>query len=153
MYRTVVTLCTAQCPLYVPTVVTICTVNWSLYIPYCAHYTHLSFVVVCNELWSQYIYRNVVSLIWGCRTRLYRETECVGLTVNFIKSSKKLECPPSEGLWRWNIVHYLRKDFVTLSVVSYRSTDAVFEVTQKFVNNLVSNLITFILFSPCSVND
>jgi hypothetical protein len=45
MYRTVVTVCTAQWSLYVPhsghcmyrTVVTICTVQWSLYVPYSGH--------------------------------------------------------------------------------------------------------------------
>jgi len=58
MYRTVVTICTAQWSLYVPysghymyrsghymyrTVVTICTVQWSLYVPYSGHYMYRHF--------------------------------------------------------------------------------------------------------------
>jgi hypothetical protein len=45
MYRTVVTICTAQWLLYVPhsghnmyrTVVTVCTTQWSLYLPHSGH--------------------------------------------------------------------------------------------------------------------
>jgi hypothetical protein len=48
MYRTVVTICTAQWSLYVPhsghnmyrTVVTICTAQWSLYVPHSGHYMY-----------------------------------------------------------------------------------------------------------------
>jgi hypothetical protein len=51
MYRTVVTICTAQWSLYVPhsghymnrTVVTICTAQWSLYVPPSGHYMYNHF--------------------------------------------------------------------------------------------------------------
>ena len=51
MYRTVVTVCTAQWSLYVPysghymyrTVVTICTAQWSLYVPHSGHYMYHQF--------------------------------------------------------------------------------------------------------------
>jgi len=51
MYRTVVTICTAQWSLYVPqsghymyrTVVTICTAQWSLYVPHGGHYMYHQF--------------------------------------------------------------------------------------------------------------
>ena len=51
MYRTVVTVCTAQCSLYVPysghymyrTVVTIRTAQWSLYVPHSGHYMYRQF--------------------------------------------------------------------------------------------------------------
>ena len=51
MYRTVVTICTAQWSLYVPhsghymyrTVTTICTVQWSLFVPQSGHYMYHQF--------------------------------------------------------------------------------------------------------------
>ena len=54
MYRTVVTICTAQWSLYVPhsghymyrTVVTICTAQWSLYVPYSGHYMYRTVVTI-----------------------------------------------------------------------------------------------------------
>ena len=56
MYRTVVTICTAQWSLYVPhsghymyrTVVTICTAQWSLYVPYSGHYMYRTVVTICT---------------------------------------------------------------------------------------------------------
>jgi len=60
MYRTVVTICTAQWSLYVPhsghymyrTVVIICTAQWSLYVPHIGHYMYRRVVTIstasCN---------------------------------------------------------------------------------------------------------
>ena len=63
MYRTVVTICTAQWSLYVPhsghymyrTVVTICTTQWSLYVPYGGHYMYRTVVTICTAQWSLYV--------------------------------------------------------------------------------------------------
>jgi hypothetical protein len=63
MYRTVVTICTAQRSLYVPhsghymyrTVVTICTVQWSLYVPHSGHYMYRTVVTICTVQWSLYV--------------------------------------------------------------------------------------------------
>ena len=63
MYRTVVTICTAQWPLYVPhsghcmyrTVVTICTAQWSLYVPHSGHCTYRTVVTICTAQWSLYV--------------------------------------------------------------------------------------------------
>ena len=62
MYRTVVTVCTAQWSLYAPhsghcmyrTVVTICTAQWSLYVPHSGHYMYRTVVTVCTAQWSLY---------------------------------------------------------------------------------------------------
>ena len=77
MYRTVVTICTAQWSLYVPhsghymyrTVVTICTAQWSLYVPHSGHYMYRTVVTVCTAQWSlyaphsgHYMYRTVVTV-------------------------------------------------------------------------------------------
>jgi len=51
MYRTVITICTAQWSLYVPhsghymyrKVITICTTQWSLYVPHSGHYMYRQF--------------------------------------------------------------------------------------------------------------
>ena len=82
MYRTVVTICTAQWSLYVPhsdhytyyTVVTICTAQWSLYVPHSGHYIYRTVVTVCTAQWSLYVphsghymYRTVVTI---CTTSL-----------------------------------------------------------------------------------
>ena len=56
MYRTVVTICTAQWSLYVPhsghymyrTVVTVCTAQWSLYVPHSGHYMYRTVVTICT---------------------------------------------------------------------------------------------------------
>ena len=56
MYRTVVTVCTAQWSLYVPhgghcmyrTAVTICTAQWSLYVPHSGHYMYRTVVTICT---------------------------------------------------------------------------------------------------------
>jgi hypothetical protein len=56
MYRTMVTICTAQWSLYVPhsghyvysTVVTICTAQWSLYVPHSGHYVYSTVVTICT---------------------------------------------------------------------------------------------------------
>ena len=63
MYRTVVTICTAQWSLYVPhsghymyrTVVTICTVQWSLFVPHSGHYMYRTVVTICTVQWSLYV--------------------------------------------------------------------------------------------------
>ena len=56
MYRTVVTIGTAQWSLYVPhsghymyrTVVTIGTAQWSLYVPHSGHYMYRTVVTICT---------------------------------------------------------------------------------------------------------
>jgi len=63
MYRTVVTICTAQWSLYVPhsghymyrTVVTTCTAQWSLYVPHSGHYMYRTVVTICTAQWSLYV--------------------------------------------------------------------------------------------------
>ena len=63
MYRTVVTICTAQWSLYVPhsghyiyrTVVTICTAQLSLYVLYSGHYMNRTVVTICTAQWSLYV--------------------------------------------------------------------------------------------------
>jgi hypothetical protein len=74
MYRTVVTICTAQWSLYVPHRVTICTAQWSLYVPHSGHYMYRTVVTVCTAQWSLYVlhsghymYRTVVTI---CTTSL-----------------------------------------------------------------------------------
>ena len=85
MYRTVVTLCTAQWSLYVPhsghylyhTVVTICTAQWSIFVPHSDHYMYPTVVTICTAQWSifctvqwslfvlhsgHYMYRKVVTI-------------------------------------------------------------------------------------------
>ena len=77
LYRTVVTICTAQWSLYVPhsahymyrTVVTICTAQWSLYVQPSAHYMYHTVVTICTAQWSLYVphsghcmYRTVVTI-------------------------------------------------------------------------------------------
>ena len=47
MYRTVVTVCTAQWSLYVPPAVTVCTAQWSLYVPHSGHYVYRTVVTIC----------------------------------------------------------------------------------------------------------
>ena len=47
MYRTVVTICTAQRSLYMyRTVVTTCTAQWSLYVPHSGHYMYRTAVTI-----------------------------------------------------------------------------------------------------------
>jgi len=82
MYRTVVTIYTAQWSLYVPhighymyrTVVTICTAHWSLYVPHSGHYMYRTVVTICTAYWSLYVphsghymYRTMVTI---CTTSL-----------------------------------------------------------------------------------
>ena len=77
MYRTVVTICTAQWSLYVShsghymycTVVTVCTAKWSLYVPHSGHYIYLTVVTLCTAQRSLYVphsghymYRTVVTI-------------------------------------------------------------------------------------------
>jgi hypothetical protein len=60
MYRTVVTICTAQWSVYVPhsghymyrTVVTICTAQWSLYVPHSGHYMYRTVVTICTATFN-----------------------------------------------------------------------------------------------------
>ena len=82
MYRTVVTICTAQWSLYVPhsghymyrTVVTICTAQRSLSVSHSGHYMYRIVVTICTAQWSLYVphnghymYRTVVTI---CTTSL-----------------------------------------------------------------------------------
>ena len=63
MYRTVVTICTAQWSLYVQpsghymyrTVVTVCIAQWSLYIPHSGHYMYRTVVTICTAQRSLYV--------------------------------------------------------------------------------------------------
>ena len=63
MYRTVVTICTAQWSLYVPhsghcmyrTVVTIYTAQWSLYVSHSGHYMYGTAVTICTAQRSLYV--------------------------------------------------------------------------------------------------
>jgi len=63
MYRTAVTICTAQWSLYVPhsghymyrTMVTICTAQRSLYVPHNDHYMYRTMVTICTAQWSLYV--------------------------------------------------------------------------------------------------
>ena len=63
MYRTVVTICTAQWSLYVPlsghymyrTVVTVCTAQWSLYAPHSGQCMYRTMVTICTAQRSLYI--------------------------------------------------------------------------------------------------
>jgi hypothetical protein len=63
MYRTVVTICTAQWSLYVPhschymyrTVATTCTAQWSLYVPHSCQYMYRTVVTICTAQWSLYV--------------------------------------------------------------------------------------------------
>ena len=67
MYRTVVTICTAQWSLYVLhsghymycTVVTICTAQWSLYVLHSGHYMYRTVVTICTAQWSLYVPPNL----------------------------------------------------------------------------------------------
>ena len=47
MYRTVVTICTAQWSL--------CTAQWSLYVPHSGHYMYRTVVTICTAQWSLYV--------------------------------------------------------------------------------------------------
>ena len=99
MYRTVVTICTAQWSIYVPhsgrhyiyrTVVTICTAQRSLYLPHSGHYMYHQFDShQCNVLPTQCIYVFCVDLRrksdhialpdWLCKRQgvcLLRGTSC-----------------------------------------------------------------------------
>jgi len=82
MYRTVVTVCTAQRSLHVPhsrhymycTVVTVCTTQRSLYVPKIGHCKYRTAVTICTAKWSLYVphsghymYRTVVAI---CTTSL-----------------------------------------------------------------------------------
>ena len=89
VYRTVVTMCTAQWSLYVPhsghyvyrTVVTMCTAQWSLCVPQSGNYMYRTVVTICTAQWSlcvphsghyvlhsgHYMYRTVVTI---CTTSL-----------------------------------------------------------------------------------
>ena len=77
MYRTVITICTAQWSLYVPhtghyihrTVVTVCTAHWSQYVPDTGHYMYSKLVTICTAHWSLYVphsghsmYRTLVTI-------------------------------------------------------------------------------------------
>ena len=90
MYRTAVTICTAQWSLYVPhsghymyrTVVTICTAQWSLYVQHSDHYMYRTAVTVCTAQWSLYVphnghymYRTAVTICTTSLT-LYNSTFC-----------------------------------------------------------------------------
>ena len=63
MYRTVVTICTAQWSLYVPhsdhymyrTSVTVCTAKRSLYVPHSDNYMYRTVVTICTAQWSLYV--------------------------------------------------------------------------------------------------
>jgi hypothetical protein len=83
MYRTVVTICTAQWSLYVPqtghymyrTDVTICTAQWSLYVQHSGHYMYRTVVTIRTAQPSlyvmhrgHYIYRTVVILCTAQRS-------------------------------------------------------------------------------------
>ena len=85
-----VTVCTAQCSLYVPhsgrcmyrTVVTVCTAQWSLYVPHSGHCMHRTVVTVCTAQWSlyvphsgRYMYRIVVTICTASLT-LSNSTFC-----------------------------------------------------------------------------
>ena len=58
-----VTICTAQWPLYVPhsghyiyrTVTTICTAQWPLHVPHSGHYIYRTVVSICTAQWSLYV--------------------------------------------------------------------------------------------------
>jgi hypothetical protein len=77
LYSPVVTICTAQWSLYVPsvghymyrTVITTCTAQWSLYVPHSCHYTYRAVVTTCTAQCSLYVppsghymYRTVVTI-------------------------------------------------------------------------------------------
>jgi hypothetical protein len=54
MYRTVVTICTAQWSLYVPHSGHY-TVQWSLYVPHSGHCMYRTVVTICTAQWSPYV--------------------------------------------------------------------------------------------------
>ena len=85
MYRTVVTICTAQWSLYIPSsghymhrpVVIICTKHWSLYVPHSGHYMYRTVVTIYTVVWSlyappsgHYMYRPVVTI---CTAQWYHQ--------------------------------------------------------------------------------
>ena len=127
MYRTVVTICTAQWSLYVPPVVTICTAQWSLYVP--------PVVTICTAQWSLYVphsghymYRQW-SLYVKMLFRKWRGTKGFSLPTDFtlfICSIQRLVCLlTAKGvcvLWGQNICLYL-----ILIYVSVRWLNIVFQ--------------------------
>ena len=95
VYRTVVTVCTAQWSLCVPhsghciyrTVVIMCTAQWSLCVPHSGHCMYRTVVNVCTAQWSLCVphsghcmYRTMVTI---CTTRFnvhkfhVRPTQCI----------------------------------------------------------------------------
>jgi hypothetical protein len=55
MYRTVVTICTAQWSLYVPYGGQYMYLLWSIYVPHSGHYMYRTVVTICTAHWSLYV--------------------------------------------------------------------------------------------------
>ena len=87
MYRTVVTVCTAQWSLYVPpsghcmyrTVVTICTTQWSLYVPHSGHYMYRTVVTICTTSLTFTTLRSAHTAVFMCFVWISEQTAIISL--------------------------------------------------------------------------
>jgi len=79
IYRTMVTICTAQWSLYVPHSGHYMYRQWSLYIPASGHYMYRTMVTICAPVVTicttsgHYMYRTVVTICTGSGNYMYRQ--------------------------------------------------------------------------------
>jgi hypothetical protein len=107
MYRTAITICTAQWSLYVlhsghymyRTAVIICTAQRSLYVPYSRHYAYRTVVTICTAQWSLYVphcghymYRTVVNICTANGHYMYRTM--VTICTTSLTFTNATFCPP-----------------------------------------------------------
>ena len=135
MYRTVVTICTAQWSLYVPhsgqyiycTVVIIGTAKWSLYVPHSGHYMYRTVVTICTAQWSlyvphsgQYIYCTVV-IIGTAKWSLY-----VPHSGHYMYRTVVNICTGQWSLFVPHSGHNMYRTVVTICTTSLTSSNSTF---------------------------
>ena len=101
MYRTLVTIYTAQWSLYVPhsghymyrTVVTICTAQWSLYVPHSGHYMYRTAVTICTTSSTFTILRSAPTAVFMCFVWISEQTAIISLyNINWLVFITETEC-------------------------------------------------------------
>jgi len=101
MYRTVVTICTAQWSLYVPhsshymyrKVVIICTAQWSLYVPHSGHYMYRTMLTICTTSLTFNNSTFCAHRVFICFVWISEQTAIISLySINWLVFITETEC-------------------------------------------------------------
>jgi hypothetical protein len=91
MYRTMVTICTAQWYYMYRTVVTLCTAQWSLYVPH--HYMYRTVVTICTTKFNIHNSTFCPRSVFMCFVWISEQTAIISLySINWLVCITETEC-------------------------------------------------------------